>query len=195
VPRDLTIEQKRALAYLKLKGERAPVAEIRTKVRAAVNGLDEVLEEVGEEEARRRPAPEAWSVQEIVDHLTQSHRRSVGELRSLLHGESPAGDPIPASLLSEDPLGPPWPQSFQALRAVHESFLELLAGATDEIPQEARAQLVMVVKAADESGALRPLEWIEPLDWKSYAIALRAHTLEHIAQIQRTLEAVRSTSA
>ncbi|HSM14322.1 MAG TPA: DinB family protein [Thermoanaerobaculia bacterium] len=192
--RDLTIEQKRALAYLKLKGELARAAEIRQKVRAAVAALDELLEHVGDREARTRPAPGSWSVQEVVDHLAVSHRRSVAELRALLRGEVPEGGPVPASLVSEEPLGTEWREAFQALRGVHESLLELLAGADDTIPQDARAPVVMVVPVDAGDGSTRPLEWLEQLDWKSYAMALRAHVLGHAGQVERTLAAVRSSA-
>lgn len=189
--RELTIEQKRALAYLKLKGELARAAEIRQKVRAAVAALDDLLERVDEAEARVRPARDSWSVQEIVDHLTVSHRRSVAELRALLRGEVPEGGPVPASLVSEEPLGPEWHEAFQALRGVHESLLELLAGADDTIPQDALAPVVMVVRVDAGDGSTRPLEWLEQLDWKSYAMALRAHVLGHAGQVERALAAVR----
>jgi len=191
VARELTIEQKRALAYLKLKGELARAAEIRQKVRAAVAALDDLLERVDEAEARVRPAPDSWSVQEIVDHLAVSHRRSLGELRSLLHGEMPEGGPVPAGLLSDAPLATPWKEALQALRGVHESLLELLAGADDTISQDARAAVVMVVRVDAGDGSTRPLEWLEQLDWKSYAMALRAHVLGHAGQVERTLAAVR----
>jgi hypothetical protein len=191
VARELTIQQKRALAYLKLKGELARAAEIRQKVRAAVAALDDLLERVDEAEARLRPAPDSWSVQEVVDHLTVSHRRSLGELRSLLHGEMPEGGPVPAGLLSDAPLATPWKEALQALRRVHESLLALLAGADDTIPQDARAAVVMVVRVDAGDGSTRPLEWLEQLDWKSYAMALRAHVLGHAGQAERALAAVR----
>jgi hypothetical protein len=35
-------------------------------------------------------------------------------------------------------------------------------------------------------------EWIEALDWKAYAQALRVHTHEHLAQVERTVSALRS---
>jgi hypothetical protein len=30
-----------------------------------------------------------------------------------------------------------------------------------------------------------PLEWIEPLDWKAYAIVFRLHTLDHLNQVRK----------
>lgn len=190
--RQLAWEQKRALAYLRLKGAEASLDSLVGRIRATVSTLDETLEEVAPDEAALRPAPGAWSVHEVVDHLAETNRRAVEELASLLRGEVPTGGPIPAGLLSEKPLERPWPKVVAALKSTHERFLELLAGAGDDIPQEARARLVMVVKVSDEEGVPQPVEWIEELDWKSYAIALRAHTLEHVAQIRRTLDTVRT---
>lgn len=192
MPRELALEQKRALAYLRLKGAEASLASLQRRIRASIDAIDRVLHEVDSKEAKVRPAAGGWSVQEVVDHLVQTHHRGVEELRCLLRGEVPPGGPIPAGLISEEPLERPWEEAVQALRTTHESFLELLAGAGDDVSQEVRAPLVMVVRVPGEDGVPRPVEWIEELDWKSYAIALRAHTLEHVAQIERILEAVRS---
>ena len=51
----------------------------------------------------------------------------------------------------------------------------------------------MVVKVQEPDGRLVPASWVENFDWKAYAILVRAHTLEHIGQIERTLAGVRST--
>ena len=48
----------------------------------------------------------------------------------------------------------------------------------------------MVVKCATEDGRTEVVEWIEHLDWKAAALAIRVHTLEHTAQVRRVLEVV-----
>lgn len=70
---------------------------------------------------------------------------------------------------------------------VDADILELLEGASDAGPQEATAPVVMVVRCATGDGGTEPVEWIERLDWKAYALAIRVHVLEHIMQIRRTI--------
>jgi hypothetical protein len=47
----------------------------------------------------------------------------------------------------------------------------------------------MVVKVSGPDAA-EAVEWVEALDWKAYAQALRIHTHEHCAQVERTVAAL-----
>jgi DinB superfamily len=183
-------EQEAALRYAREKGTEAPLASIRERLSKTFAQLEALLGALPEEAVRRRPAADRWSVQAVVDHLIESHRPAVDQLRSLLLGKRPGEGPIPASLLSADPLGPPWPEALQRLMDVHRGLLAVLDRASDETPLSVRAPVVMVVKVRQEDGSLAPVEWIEDFDWKAYAILLRAHTLEHLAQIERTARAL-----
>src|SRR5262249_1989314 len=91
-------EQVKAREYLGAKGSRPPLAQIRERVAAAFAAIEDVLAGVSEADARRRPLPGEWTVQEVVDHLVETHRPSIHELRALLDGRRPAGEPIPAGL-------------------------------------------------------------------------------------------------
>lgn len=183
-------EQEAALRYAREKGTNAPVADIRARTAATFSKIETLLASLPEEVVRVRPAPDRWCVQEIVDHLLESHRPAVDDLRALLRGERPAG-PIPASLLSADPLGQPWPGLLRRFGEVLRDLLAVLDTASDDTPLEARAPVVMVVKVREPDGRTVPVQWVEDFDWKAFAILLRAHTLEHIGQIERTLAAVR----
>lgn len=187
-------EQEAALRYAREKGTEAPLASIRERMAKTFAQLEALLGSLPEEVVRRRPAPGRWSVQEIVDHLTESHRPAVGQLADLLRGERTAGGPVPVSLLSADPLGQPWPDLLRRLADVHRDLLAALDRATDETPLAAKAPVIMVVKVREEDGSLTPVEWVDDFDWKAFAILLRAHTLEHVAQVERTLKALASLS-
>jgi len=182
-------EQIRATEYLRDRGTRQRAAEIRDRVAAAFAAFDDVIAAVEAPAARRRPAAESWSVHEMVDHLVESHRAALGELRDLLAGRRPAGPPVPAGLQSSDPMGRSWADLRADLRAIHGEVLDELAAAGDDIPLEARAPAVMVINAADPDGVERPLHWIEELDWKAYAIVFRLHEMDHLGQIRRALHA------
>jgi hypothetical protein len=157
--------------------------------------LEAALAEVDAADAGRRPLPGEWSVHEVVDHLVETHRPSIGELRDLLAGRRPPGPPIPAGLLSADPGARAWPDLLAELRRLHAEALAALAAATDAIATDARAPIIMVINAREPDGRDVPVHWIEELDWKAYAVsAFRLHLLDHLSQVRKTLEAVRGAA-
>ena len=188
-PQPLRPEQQRALQYLRAKGTEAPAASIRERVREAFGGLEALLAGIPEEAAKSHPLPGKWSVHEVVDHLAQSHRPAARELRDLLQGRRPEDSPIPAGLQSPDAMSLPWTEAVRRLGEVHAEFLAALDQGSDSHPLDARAPVIMVVKAQEPDGTLTTLQWTEDFDWKAYAIGIRAHTLEHRQQIERTLDA------
>lgn len=181
-------EQLRALAYVRKRGTEAPLDSIRTRVAGTYSELRALVEAVPAEVARERRSTSGWSVQEVVDHLVESDRRAVDQLGLLLAGES-VDTPIPASLQSPRPLDRDWSALLHELRAVHQGILDLLAAATDDLPLTATAPVQMVVKCAGPDGTLTPVSWLERFDWKAYSILLHAHNREHIAQVERILNA------
>ncbi len=184
-------ERTAAVDYLRRKGTEAPASRLLGGLRATFQKFEQAIDRVPEASRTRRPTATSWSVQEIVDHLVETHRPAVAELRDLLAGISPAGGPIPARLTSPNALERSWTALTQELKRVHTNVLDVVAGATDEAASlVARAPLVMVVKVPSETG-FDVLEWVEALDWKAYAQALRVHTHEHLAQVERTLTALR----
>lgn len=182
-------EQTRALDYLRAKGTEAPLPELREHLAATFRKIEALLDSVPPELRSASPAPGRWSVHEVVDHLVESHRRAVEQLRFLLAGRRPISSAIPASLQSPAPLERPWDDLIAELRSIHRAFLDLVGEATDETSLEVTAPVVMVVKAPQGDGAV-PLEWEEELDWKAYTQAFRGHTAEHRMQIERTLSAL-----
>jgi hypothetical protein len=186
-PKDLHPEQLRALAYARKRGTMAPLAAIRARVAGTYAELEALVEGLAPEVARAHRPTSAWSVQEVVDHLVESERPAARQLASLLAGEE-VEQPIPASLQSADPLGLDWGTLVHDFRTVHENLLDLLAGASDDVPLTATAPVEMVVKCEDADGVLRPVTWIERFDWKAFSILLHAHNREHIGQVHRILE-------
>ncbi|PYO58985.1 MAG: hypothetical protein DMD83_01130 [Candidatus Rokuibacteriota bacterium] len=182
-------EQLKAKEYMHQKGTLLPAAQVHERVGAAFAAMETLLDGVGEAEARARTIPGEWTVQEVVDHLVETHRPSLDELRDLLESRRPAGGPVPASLQSADPMGRRYGDLVGDLKAVHAAILRVLSGAPDRLT-EARAPLVMVINAKEADGGEAPLHWIEELDWKAYAVtAFRLHELDHLNQIKKTLKA------
>lgn len=187
-------EQLKAREYLHQKGTRLAPSVIRERVSAAFRATEEFLAGVSAANARRRPAPGEWSVQEVVDHLVESHRPGVEELRALLRGQRPRGGPIPASLQSKAPLDQPWAGLVEELKHLHAEILGILADVPDGFTSEARAPAVLVINVKNPDGSEGPLEWVEELDWKAYAVIFRLHELDHLNQAKRALAAARGTA-
>ena len=184
-------ERRAAIDYLRRKGTEAPASKLLAGLRATFHTFEQTIDRVPEGLRAQRPTATSWSVHEIVDHLVESNRPALVELRDLLAGISPADGPIPARLTSPNALERSWAALTQELKSVHADVLDVVAGATDDAASLlARAPLVMVVKVPGRTGP-EILEWVEALDWKAYAQALRVHTHEHLAQVERTVAALR----
>ena len=178
----------KAREYLRTRCTEAPAAAIRTGVREACESLTAFLHGVAVERVTRRPRTGEWSVREIVDHLVETYRPGVDELRCLLARQVPPGDPIPAGLRSKAPLLRPWPWLLRQLEDLHADVLALLDEAGDDLDTKTRAPLVMVINVDNAQGG--PLEWIEELDWKAYAmVSWRLHAIDHLKQSRATLAA------
>jgi hypothetical protein len=179
-------EQVKAKAYLLEKGTQAPVASIRERVAEAFAAMETLLEGVTAARARRVPGGGEWSVQEILDHLVETHPRALEELRALLANRHSPVSPIPAGLQSAAPMAREWDDLRAALRRVHAEVLDVLAGAPDR-PTEAHAPVIMVINIRDAAGRVTPLHWNEACDWKACAVIFRLHELDHLSQTRRIL--------
>jgi DinB superfamily len=185
-------EQVKAKEYLDRQGSRRSAVQIRERVAAGFAALEEFLSGVAEPDARSRPIEGEWSIQEVVDHLVETHRPSVAELRELLAGRRPMGGPVPASLQSAGAMSRRWTELFDDLKRLQAEAVEVLASAPDRIT-DARAPVVMVINVKEADGSERPVHWIEELDWKAYAIVFRLHVLDHLGQARKILTALRGS--
>jgi hypothetical protein len=188
---DETRAQERAREYFRSKAALAPAA-VREQIAAAHGGLEKALAEVPAARAAVRTIPGEWSVQEIADHLLETYRPGVDELRCLLAGQRPPGDPIPAALQSRAPLLRAWPWLLAELRRTHEDVMDLLLRVPVDFTTDARAPIVMVVNVTGADGTVRPLHWVEDLEWKAYAlVSWRLHAIDHLNQARKVLAAAR----
>jgi hypothetical protein len=185
-------EQVKAKEYLEQQGSRRSAAQIQERVAAAFGAFEKLLDGVSEKEARTGGLADEWTIQEVVDHVVETHRPSITELRELLAGRRPSDGPIPASLQSRDPMSRPWPDLLNDLKRIQAEAVEVLAAAPDR-PTDARAPVVMVINVMEPDGREQPLHWIEELDWKPYAIVFRLHVLDHLNQAKKVLKAIRGS--
>ncbi len=177
-------EQRRALDYLARKGTNAPVETLRAQLRGAFAQIETRFDEVSVARRGVAPGPGKWSAHQILDHLVLSHGPAVPQFASVLQGVTPGGVAIPANLQSADADRAPWDALRTRLGEIHAEFLSLIDGASDDVPLDAKAVVEIVVKVDS-----RPLHWLEDLDWKAFIQGVRVHTLEHLAQLERTVGA------
>jgi DinB superfamily len=186
------VDQAKAKAreYFKTKGTSVPAPEIHARIADAFGTLEAFLEPISATTAARVGIAGEWTIQEIVDHLVETHRPGLDELWCLLAGRRPPGEPIPAGLTSKAPLQRPWPWLRAELARVHKDILQALAAVSPAFTTDARAPIVMVVNIPDESGRMMPLHWVEDLDWKAYSIVWRLHVIDHLKQAKKVYAAL-----
>lgn len=186
------VEQAKLKArdYLRARASAVAADVVHERVAAALAAYEQLVVSVDAATAARRPIPGEWTIQENVDHLVETYRPGVDELRCLLAGERPPGPPIPADLRSKAPRLRPWPWLLDELRRLHADALGLLAAVPADFATTVRAPLVMVVNVPLPGGGVEPVHWVEELDWKAYAIvSWRLHAIDHLNQAKKVLAA------
>ena len=185
-----TQAQARAREYFSSTATLTPL-EVRDRITAAMEALEAVLAGVPPGRAAERPLAGEWSVQEVVDHLVETYRPGLDELRCVLAGERPPGDPIPAALQSKAPSLRPWSWLLDELRRAQRDVVEVLAAVPVAFETDARAPIVMGVNVTGPDGRVRPLHWVEDLDWKAYAmVSWRLHAIDHMKQSRKIVAAL-----
>lgn len=184
-------EQAKARAYLRARGTDASAVDIARQVAAAFGAVAAAVSTGDADRARRRALEGEWCVQEIVDHLVETHRPGLAELRELLAGRRPSGPPIPPGLQSSAPLDRAWPALLDEMRRVHDDIVRTLETVPADFTTDARAPVVLVVNQKGPDGSpAPPLQWVEELDWKAYAIVWRLHAVDHLNQARKVLAAL-----
>jgi hypothetical protein len=179
--------QQRAREYVQSKAALTPAA-VGEQIAAVCGSLEAVLDTVPAARAALHTVDGEWSVQEVVDHLLETYRPGVDELRCLLAGQRPPGEPIPAGLQSKAPRLRPWPWLVDELRRTQQTVLDLVGGVPEHFASDARAPLVMVVNVPAPDGGVRPLHWVEDIEWKAYAlVSWRLHAIDHLKQVKKVL--------
>lgn len=178
-----------ANAYLRAKGTEAPARVIVERVRSALGALETCLAAVPAERAGVRTLDGEWSLQEIADHVLETHRPLLDELHCVLAGRRPPGEPIPAGLQSKAPLLRPWAWLLRDLTQLHRDLVTTLAAVPVDFTTEARVPAVMVINVPGPGGGTEPYEWVEDLDWKAYSLVVRLHAIDHLNQAKKVLAA------
>jgi hypothetical protein len=148
----------------------------------------ELAEGLSDEQAKARPAPDVWSVAEIIEHLGMSEARMLALLGRLLEQEAAVAANAGASTTSI---------SIQVMteRATEKftapSFLEPTGGAplSESLAKlrESRAALLALrprIEARDYSHVTYPHPAFGPLNLYQWLAAVEFHECKHLDQLQ-----------
>lgn len=175
---------------------RSPIAALRESLTADRSTLHAAVDRVPTALRARRPAPDRWSVQDVLEHLAIIEGRAATLVRALIDS-APAADPSSAAdptavdrtrlanrdakVMAPDPIQPTGTMSADAALASLE---------------RSRADLLAALQAADGkdlSKVTRQHPALGTLDGYQWILAIGAHEMRHALQIDEIGQALRSS--
>ena len=164
-------EQAKLRSYLAAQSAKLTAAQIRARLDEAAGEVLAALSGADDARAHRRPAPDEWSVAEVVDHVTVTLEDVLPIMRTLAGGRHPAQ----AMVVSHAPAHAALPLAtlVERLRRGQAAVSDFLAAQGAEPHTDLRV-------ADGDFGEV---------SWKGYALILRLHYRDHAQQVARTLAA------
>jgi hypothetical protein len=167
-------ERERIRGYLQVQAAKLSPAELMAKVRTDAVILRDAASAAAAVDPLKRPAPDDWSVNEVLSHLFGSSRSvNEGMLRAALKGQQPGrlNDVIEATDTVRSPGA--WVAALEAEREA--TFTQLAAcGGTENLH----------------------ITWHHPffgqLNWREWLLFLRIHDGDHGRQVQQIVAALQS---
>jgi hypothetical protein len=167
------------------------VDEIFSALATTRRHIYEQVEGLSDEQAKARPAPEIWSVAEIIEHLSNSEARMLALVSKLLGQEAAAAANAGSSSSSI---------SIQMMteRATEKFTAPAYLQPTGSVPlseslaklRESRAALLGLrprIEATDYSHVTYPHPAFGPLNLYQWLAAVEFHECKHLDQIQTHL--------
>jgi hypothetical protein len=167
------------------------VDEIFSALATTRRHIYEQVEGLSDEQAKARPAPEIWSVAEIIEHLSNSEARMLALVSKLLGQEAAAAANAGSSSSSI---------SIQMMteRATEKFTAPAVLQPTGSVPlseslaklRESRAALLGLrprIEATDYSHVTYPHPAFGPLNLYQWLAAVEFHECKHLDQIQTHL--------
>jgi hypothetical protein len=164
------------------------VDEIFSALATTRRRIYEQVEDLSDDEAKARPAPDIWSVAEIIEHLSISEARMVALLGNLLGQES-------AVAANAESYGSPISIQVMTDRAAEKFVAPAFIQPTGNVPlaqslaklKESRAALISLrprVEARDYSHVTYPHPAFGPLNLYQWLAAIEFHECKHLDQLQ-----------
>jgi hypothetical protein len=117
-------------------------AELMAQLNSEQEAFEGLLGLIGEDRMEEPGVAGAWSIKDVVAHLTAWRRRTVGRLEAVARGESEPAAPWPADLREDDEINA-WFHARDRNKSVREVLSESrgvfqqLAAAIEKFPEDA----------------------------------------------------------
>ena len=158
----------RVVSYIQHQAGK-PHADIRALVEKSQQRYIDIVAALNDDAAAKKPAPDEWSVRELIRHVI-SAEAGVSELvHHLSRGEQPSGDRRPGMTMDDD--GRPFASFVDELRKTNQMMLEAIQGLPESPNLTERAKHPFF-------GDLNCLEW---------AVFQRVHDEDHVQHAQKIL--------
>jgi hypothetical protein len=151
----------------------------------------EQVEDINDEQARQRSAPEIWSVAEIVEHLSMSEARMVGLLKNMVGQEAAAAvNAGSAAAISIQMMTDRAAEKFTAPEFLHPTGEVLLSASLAKLraSRETLVGLRPQVEASNYSHVTFPHPVFGSLNLYQWLAAVEFHECKHLDQIQTLLQ-------
>ena len=164
----------RVTSYIQHQGSKSPDAVLDLVQTSQQRFLD-VVSGLREDVAARKPAPEEWSVRELVRHVIDAEESVAILVHNLSRGEGPPSG-RGAGRMVED-TGQPFLDFVAQLRGVNDSLIREIRG----------------LPAAPDLEKKAPHPFFGPLNCMEWAAFQRVHDEDHVQHAQKILAAVANT--
>ena len=150
--------------------------------------IDEQVENLSDEQAKERLAPEVWSVAEIIEHLSLAEARMLELLRGLLGREAAVAANAGSSnaSISIQVMTDRATEKFTAPSFLHPTGAVPLSESLAKLHQsrEALLHLRSQIEARDYTHVTYPHPAFGPLNLYQWLAAVEFHECKHLIQIQ-----------
>jgi hypothetical protein len=170
LPQDV---RDRVVSYIQHQAQKPQAAILELVEKSQQRYLD-VVSKLDDAAASKKPAPDEWSVRELICHVISAQRGVATLVHHLSRGEAPpASDDTRAPGVGIDDEGQPFAGLVAELRKTNETMLQAIR----ELP------------ASPNLDERAPHPFFGPLNCVEWAVFQRVHDEDHIQHAQKILAA------
>jgi hypothetical protein len=162
----------RVTSYIQHQGAKSPEALVELVKTSQLRFLDAVSG-VGDDLAARKPAPEEWSLRELIRHVIDAEESVALLIHHLSRGgRPPASERGPGRMVEDD--GRPFSDYVEQVRTINQNLIYAVEGMPADPNLDEKA----------------PHPFFGPLNCKEWAAFQRVHDEDHVQHAKKILDAV-----
>lgn len=176
ISEDIQANRERYLGIMHDHGTKSPVDIINSVQQTQADLLD-LFRSVSEETATRKPAPEEWSMRELVIHAAFTERLIAKIIHHASRGEIPSAEDLEGAGIGMMPLTEDtrtYPELLDALERTNGDLLDAVRG----LPESPNKDM------------MPPHPFFGPLTCLEWAGFQRVHDLDHVQHARKIIAAV-----